>query len=307
MKQLNPRSSPVVAGLARFFPVGALIVVVVGTCFFITRQELALEEAPSDELRSVGTNALPVGRAPPEPPPSASAAPLWPGGHATFEQWARADPRGALAWWRTLPDGGAKEDLAAVVAFELVARDARSALAEINSAAPDTLTLHIIAAWTQLDPHAAAAWAETLPEGVLRERAVASVVTVWCYNDAPATAQWIATFPEGRVRAEGLARAVTQWSSADFENAGRWLTALPSSPSRDRAIEAHLAVLKVEGIAGAAQWLKTVPASEHTFVLIEEIAREWLASDERKARAWLEQTELPVERRQRLIEQTPRR
>ncbi len=248
---------------------------------------------PASSERAV-KNAVPISSSSRETPArsfaSAAAAP--------------ADLAAELLAWQALPDDSAKMELAIGLGFELASLDPLAAIARVTalpeSVARAWLLAGVVQTWAAREPHAAAAWAAALSDERLRAQVAGSVVLAWSSVDPAAATQWAANLP-GERAAPALQRGITQWTGGDPDVAGRWVAALPPGATRDRAAAAHVEVLLIENPRAAAVWIDSLPAVEQPLPLIETVARAWLAINPAAARAWLERTSLPPDRRQRLI------
>lgn len=118
--------------------------------------------------------------------------------------------------------------------------------------------------------------------------------------DPAAATRAIEAMPESPARNAQMLRALGEWSGRDPIRAGAWVATMPEESARAAAIVVHAEVLRVEGPRTAALWLSTLPAADQSLALIEEIGSDWLRINRTEAEAWLAQTSLPEERRERL-------
>jgi hypothetical protein len=51
----------------------------------------------------------------------------------------------------------------------------------------------------------------------------------------------------------------------------------------------------------AAPWVSKIPDDQQRFNVIENVARNWLQTDAQAARAWLNQLNMPAERKEMLL------
>jgi hypothetical protein len=100
-------------------------------------------------------------------------------------------------------------------------------------------TRSVIQAWAVNDPHAAAAWAGTLPPGDERQAGFAAVVHGWAVDDPRAASEWVAGLPEGGERDAGAVALAQQIAGEMPAEAWHWATSV-SDPDRRRAGAADL-------------------------------------------------------------------
>jgi hypothetical protein len=129
--------------------------------------------------------------------------------------------------------------------------------------------------WAQSDPKAALAWAQQLPEGPAKDRALRDIIgTAWALRDPKAAVEFASTLPSGGSRDVVMSDIARRWAGTDPLSASQWLAALPDD--------------------------QTNPGQRYR--LIEDVARGWLQSDPAKAAAWLATTSLPADRKQQLLQ-----
>jgi hypothetical protein len=111
----------------------------------------------------------------------------------------------------------------------------------------------------------------------------------------------VAQFPASELRNNATRNVVQQWVHNDVEAASKWIATLPADPSRDQAIETLVNVASHERPEIAAQWLDSLPNENARRSRAEMIAQRWLQTDEAAARAWINQSSLPQESKNRLL------
>ncbi len=178
-----------------------------------------------------------------ELPPSASRSEVL---AEVAHSWARRDVGQALDWASSL---GADADRAFHGILETVAERSPQMAADMVTqwselATPDTyreLAGHLASHWSEYDPAAAAAWAESLSaEGNDVQRvAIERVADHWVEQDAMAASEWIGALPQGEVRDVAAERLVDHVASNDPDSAYRWALSV-GDPDHQTAMLHHV-------------------------------------------------------------------
>ncbi|MSU50473.1 MAG: hypothetical protein EXS37_15540 [Opitutus sp.] len=252
--------------------------------------------------------------------------------------WARRDPDDAVAWLRGLPDGALRQRLTSSVGFEIAQQNPDRAIALAETLPPERNRWLLIGAiaqtWVATDPRAALVWARRLPAGESRDAAFAGVDTGLGVpvarrranvpgvrnmgsrglrgSAATATAEeasstefaaWRALQAPGLSRDEAMLEYVRQRGASDTGAMGQWLAAQPGGATRDQAMEIYLDGLLIGSPSAAANWLRSLPRSDRSDEMVEKAAQNWLLTNPDAAAAWLLETNLPPDRKERLLRQ----
>ncbi len=153
-------------------------------------------------------------------------------------QWASSDPKAAAAWVDTLPEGRGRSRAAVQMSYGWVERDAPAAAAHAARSKDAGLLSAVAGKWAESDPVAAAVWAEALPDGLPRSRAIAGAVAIWGQSDPRAATAYAVALPDENLRTAAVAAAVSAWGFSAPDEAAAWVGALPECPLRDRALAA---------------------------------------------------------------------
>ncbi len=155
-------------------------------------------------------------------------------------QWANRDPRAAIAWAQSLPEGAARARALSQVGCQWAALEpeaaARFAAVEDNS----ELLANVTSKWAEKDAPAAAAWLGQLPG--TNSHALLRLAAFWSQTDPSAAARWVKEMPENPLRSEAMQLLLRSWTASDSGAASQWWENLPASPSRDAAA----AIVQVE-------------------------------------------------------------
>lgn len=243
----------------------------------------------------------------------------------------------ALAWTQNLPDGPEKQRALVHLSYQWAKRDFAAALVYAQGRPPgdDVFTVVLVNQWAQRDPRSAADWAATLPDGIRRQRimasltatwaqrdpraaaefvllrlqpgptqeqAAASIVSAWATQDPRAAAQWLEGFPTGSLRNYAIETLIHPWATRDPAGAMAWLTGLPAGPARETALNTGFARLIESQPHLAAEWAAKIGNETLRHQKSERAARAWLALDLSAARNWIVASSLPASAKQRLLQ-----
>ena len=91
--------------------------------------------------------------------------------------------------------------------------------------------------WSQYEPRKAAEWAQSLPDGAVREQALLGIGEAWAAKDPAAAATFAVTaLPPGEARRTAVTQAVTNWVQNDPAAVARWLGQQKAGTDLDEAI-----------------------------------------------------------------------
>lgn len=128
-----------------------------------------------------------------------------------------------------------------------------------------------------------------------------SVVSQWAQSDPKAAAAWVGAFPAGSSRDNAVQNLVSSWSHNDPRAAGDWLASLPADKGQERAIQNYVNQISWQFPDIAAPFVDKLADPNQRNSAIENVARGWLQIDRKAAETWLAQTQLPDDRKQRLL------
>lgn len=191
-----------------------------------------------------------------------------------------------------------------------IRRDGPEPIARWAEALPDEDTFFKKEAFRQLgseladaDPAAAVAWCEAHCEGPFGTSVRQLIAQRWALQDGPAAMQWVSTAPPGRERDRAAQGAFRGWWRGDAGGFRSYMSALGFEgvePWFEPVLEAYAGALVIKTPEEAIQWAERITddvVRERTFV---NVARNWRQRDESAAEAWLEQSPLSEEARQRV-------
>ena len=141
-------------------------------------------------------------------------------------------------------------------------------------------------------------WAARLPVGEARNDAQSQITSIWAEKDLPAAARWVATLPEDEQT--NLIRAIaSNWVDTDWKQASQWINSLTGA-ARDQALAVAVhrdGITPIESLSLA----QTMNDDDMRNGEINNVVRQWAATDAKAAEGWVNGSALPDEQRQKLL------
>jgi len=115
--------------------------------------------------------------------------------------WARRDPKAALAWVRSLPDGATRgRCVAEIFSTWATAEDADpgeiyKTIASLPEHHRPAAVNGLFSGWAQYDPAAAARFIDAIPPGGTKPTTVSPLLRAWASSDLDASVAWVRTMP----------------------------------------------------------------------------------------------------------------
>ncbi len=212
---------------------------------------------------------------------------------AVAQNWSITDPRATMAWVENLPLKADQE--AAWSRFRLDVRQlGADAALELLGAIPSEkrragMASQIASELARENPRAALAWAERLPEGELRTRALRPALDELAAHNPVEAVGYVTSLPAGQGRTDLLRRSVAIWAVRDADAAMAWTRQLPAGSERDQVASEAARGLREFDLARAAQWSAMIENAGTRHHAIQEIAGEWARVDGPAAAQWLSQ------------------
>jgi len=157
-------------------------------------------------------------------------------------------------------------------------------------------------AWA--DPAAAQRWCDAHCEGPYGKGMLGILVRARLHSgeNGADIIEWLARSPEGERRDQALGMAYEIWALKDRDAALRWMAekvANEPEPWVDLLYGSYARQLAVASPAKAIQWAERVEPPQAREAVLERIARRWLKKDPEAAEAWLVESSLSEETRER--------
>jgi hypothetical protein len=154
------------------------------------------------------------------------------------------------------------------------------------------------------DPRAAAEWAAQYPDNA---GVIAEVGENWANRDPQAALEWLTTLPEGEGQHAGMQQAMREWTNEDPAAASEYLATMPASQAKDAAIMGFTRRLAYEDPAAAITWAETVSTTEGRTAALEIVGRNWARKNPQAAAEWATSSGLPENVQQAIINPERRR
>lgn len=200
------------------------------------------------------------------------------------KEWARQDPRAALAWAQTLADqqqAGAYSGVLGTIAATDPQQAASLALGLKRGSARDDILAEIAESWARYSPVNALVWASTLPLSA-REEATSSALESWSKTHPEKAAQYLDENPNPKY----LKIIASQWSKRDPEDTANWIASKTESPQRDSALADTLWHWTTQTPKAATAWIEALPAGNSRDQAIAGLAVAAVEFDPRSALEW---------------------
>jgi hypothetical protein len=166
-----------------------------------------------------------------------------------------------------------------------------------------TMTMRITStAATQGDAEKIAAWATPfVSSGPLGDVTgyPRRIGTRWILRDPPAALAWLKSLPEGRDRDDGVAESYRDWLSYAPGAALKWAQESPLEPWNEPAFAIYARALSNGNAKQALDLAMRFQNIDRRYLTVTVIARAWGTREEKAARDWLAQADLPPDVKQR--------
>jgi hypothetical protein len=227
---------------------------------------------------------------------------------ALIQGWEESGQPGLMDYIADLPFGVERQTAVARMAHRKVRRGGAEATfrwaERIPDDAPDKFKLHVYrraaSAVAEVDPHAAAAWAERHSGGEHGDGLYRRVGVRWAKRDGQAAMEWLASVPASEQRDIGVRETYRTWLGLDPEGAKAWMRGGEIAAWREPALALFAAIIAAEQPEEALDWTARIADAERREETIVMVGRSWRASDPEAAQAWLDRAELSEEARGRI-------
>lgn len=220
----------------------------------------------------------------------------------TRDELARAmgerEPRTMLEWMdKSMPASG-KTELYIPLCQQWMSRDPAGTAAllreKISPSTPGAdaanpawvdLAGQVAAQWAHSDVNSAVNWAQSLPPGAARSRALELVSYQWTESSPQAAAAYAA-----RENDPKLARNVAaKWAESDPQAAGTWARGLPQGEAGAAAILSLVPMWTQKDPVAAATYATSLSQEDVRNQAILAVVSAWAENDPDQARAWVGQ------------------
>jgi hypothetical protein len=240
-----------------------------------------------------------------------------------LRRWANLDGPGALQYVSGMDEGEAKIQAMSTVAGVLVNSNpqllAQQASILSGSRSDRELVQDLANSWAQSDVQSALAWANQLPDGIVKNDALSIIRFQLAKQNPQAASVEINQLPAGDTRNSLISNLAAQWGLANPQDAINWANTLPENekklamsnligawaqndplaagtfaaqmPSGEAQNQATMSVVEswtAKDPKAAADWVLQFSDTELQEQGIREIIRSWAATDAASAEKWAE-------------------
>jgi len=228
---------------------------------------------------------------------------------AVIAGWEESGRPGVLDYVESLGSGHDRQRAIYTVARRTVLRDGAEAAFRWAEGLPDSedefklnVFRRVASSAAEVDPEAAAAWAERHADGEYGLQLPRRVGTRWAKRDPEAAMRWLSTLPEGRNRDDGVRETYRTWLRLGGDHPMAWLRDAELDPWLDPALALFAKKLSHEDREEALEWAGRISDEELRWGIVGLIARVWLLTDEEAAKAWIDRSEMPEPYRRKVFE-----
>lgn len=148
-------------------------------------------------------------------------------------------------------------------------------------------------------PEATARLVAAMSAGPTQADAAKDLARHWAMTAPEPAAHWVAGLSDGPARLQCLPEVAGAWAEWDATAVSDWLRTLPADRAQAKAIETFIA--RSAQPQAASAWVESIENEAKRYQAIEKIAHQWLPLDAETARTWLQQTSLPADRKEKLL------
>lgn len=242
---------------------------------------------------------------------------------ALVRGWFQTDRAGVEEYIRKLePNPGRDQAILAYVTALMLAEGSdgvirwAAAVPAGDESYKSSVYFYVASVLSAYDPPAAERWCEAHCEGPYGRGMRAGIVMsrLDMGDDGGSVVEWVARGPQGQNRDQLLVGAYQLWASGDREAALGWMqqkTEKNAEPWVSKLYGPYALHLAATSPAEAIQWAGRVEGDSAREELLVQIAQLWRRQDEKAAEAWLVESPLSEQARERarnadLLEAFPR-
>jgi hypothetical protein len=209
-----------------------------------------------------------------------------------LSQWARTDPARAFdVAIKDLDPGQARNSAIQSIIAEVAGRDVDLALEMVQKLEPEVMNSAVYSfshSLARADVGKALAWAEAMPDGETKERALTNVFSTWAEDDPEkACAQGLA-FEDKEIRRSSLQSALNRWGYNDAVSAMTWAVENLSPAEQESLIPGSLLnTWASQDIKSASEWAAALSEGTLRTQSVSNITSTWARHDLVAAGEWL--------------------
>jgi hypothetical protein len=229
------------------------------------------------------------------------------GYNAIATTWARTDPQAALAWADAHASGFGAQFVksGALTGWWQKGPGAAEQYVASRTNTPEGRQEagNLASMMFSSNPQHAKEWISNLSDAEARRQACVLIALQAAGSDPAGAANWAASLPED-VRGASMDLALNRWLMEDPESAGKWVDA-QSGAVRDVAVAIYSNGIAAKEPARAATWAMSIGDPTQREKSVERVMNRWLSNDPSGAAAWIQNSTLPDDVKQRLASLRP--
>lgn len=220
----------------------------------------------------------------------------------------RDDREGLTEWIEAMPKGTRRQRLTGILARRLLQQGPEEMMAWADSVPEDahdgfkeTVVLKAGNALAQMDPLRAKDWIGGQLDKEYAQSVASVIVRHWGDEDSMAATIWAQTLPAGEHRDRAVSRAFRTWLLQDPDAAQTWLLANTPDPALDPALAILIQRNGREQMETALTWSDLIENDADREKVVIVMVRGWRQRDPEAADAWLAEAELSNAARNKII------
>jgi hypothetical protein len=228
---------------------------------------------------------------------------------AVVSGWYKTNPSELTKFIQDLGVGIGRQRGLATFIRVMVQNEGAEAVIRWAESRPDDDAAYKTSVYRQLggalmlfDREAGIRWCEAHCDGPYGNNLRNVIGRRWAQNDGAAALEWLSSAPDGHEKKIALRAAFAEWGQADPRAALAWMAARTTGeldPWLRPIIPVYARLLAQESPADAIEWAERTEDAEEREVLLIKIARKWRERDAAAAEAWLAESPLSEEAREK--------
>jgi hypothetical protein len=166
-----------------------------------------------------------------------------------------------------------------------------------------TVYRQVMAGLALVDHEASLRWCEAHCDGPYGNNLRNIFARRWVRRDGAAALAWLSSAPEGHEKNHTMRVVFALWGQLDREAALGWMatqTAGEPDPWLPAIYPVYAPLLAEDAPTDAIEWAERIEADEDREIVLVKVARAWRRVDEAASEAWLQQSSLSEEAREKV-------
>ncbi|MBW2577685.1 MAG: hypothetical protein JRE38_06410 [Deltaproteobacteria bacterium] len=229
---------------------------------------------------------------------------------ALVRGWFTADPAKLAQYIHNIDMGFTRQRALATYIRAMIQAQGIEAAVRWAESVPDDDATYKMAVYRQMaaalplfDHDAVLRWCEAHCEGPHGNNMRSIIARRWVRSDGAAALVWLSeAAPEGHDKNLAVRAAFALWGQIDREATLAWMqtqTAGESGAWLQPVFPVYARLLSADSPADAIEWAERIEGDEEREIVLTEVARAWRLRDEAAAEAWLLQSSLSEEAREK--------